>query len=198
MTEQSPIYFFINKPYGVISQFSGEPGEITLANLFPFPKDVYPVGRLDKDSEGLLIITNDKALTDRLLHPKNQHERTYHAQVEGIPNEEDIQKLALGVSISIDGKKYQTKPCRAKIIESANTAERVPPIRVRKSIPTSWLELNLIEGKNRQVRKMTAAIGFPTLRLIRVSIENLKLADLQNEICMRIDRESLYKKLNLR
>ncbi|MBK7958146.1 MAG: pseudouridine synthase [Bacteroidetes bacterium] len=193
MTEQSPIYFFINKPYGVISQFSGEPGEITLANLFSFPKDVYPVGRLDKDSEGLLIITNDKALTDRLLHPRNQHERTYHAQVEGLPNEENIQKLALGVSISIDGKKYQTKPCRAKILESVTTAERVPPIRVRKSIPTSWLELNLIEGKNRQVRKMTAAIGFPTLRLIRVAIENLKLADLQNEICMRIDRESLYK-----
>ena len=170
---------------------------MTLVHIFPFPKDVYPIGRLDKDSEGLLIITNDKALTDRLLHPKHQHERTYFAQVEGIPNPEDLQKLSAGVTITVDGKKYQTKPCRAKLIEPKDIADRTPPIRVRKLIPTSWIELKLIEGKNRQVRKMTAAIGFPTLRLIRVAIEDLKLEDLNHEICMSIQRDSLYKKLRL-
>lgn len=168
-------YYLLNKPYGVLSQFNDSENRPTLSGLFNFPKDVYPVGRLDMDSEGLLLLTNDKQLTDFLLNPKNKHEREYFAQVEGIPTKEALQKLCAGVVI--EGKK--TLPAKAKIIDDPNFPPRVPPIRDRKTIPTCWISLTLIEGRNRQVRKMTAAVGFPTLRLVRVRIEKLLLADLK-------------------
>ena len=164
-----------NKPYGVLSQFTpdGSPNR-TLAE-FSFPKDVYPLGRLDADSEGLLLLSDEPGLNTRLLDPKRQHPRIYWAQVEGIINEDALAKLARGPIIQ--GRKSET--CRARIIEpNPEPAPRDPPIRVRKSIPTAWVELELIEGKNRQVRRMTAAVGHPTLRLIRVQIGEFVLGDL--------------------
>ena len=168
-------YFILNKPYGVLSQFSDKENRITLSSLHNFPSDVYPVGRLDMDSEGLLIITNDKSLTDYLLNPKNKHEREYFVQVEGIPSENDLQKLRNGIILK-DGL---TLPAKAKIIDEPDFQPRVPPIRERKNIPTSWLSLTLIEGRNRQVRRMTSAIGFPTLRLVRVRINKLFLNEMK-------------------
>lgn len=168
-------YFAINKPYGVLSQFTDKEGRRTLKSLFNFPKDVYPVGRLDMDSEGLLLLTNDKFLTNYLLNPKNKHEREYFVQVEGIPTDEAIQKLSDG--LVIEGRK--TLPAKVKLIDEPDFPPRIPPIRERKTIPTSWLSITLIEGRNRQVRKMTAAVGFPTLRLVRVRIKNILLGELK-------------------
>lgn len=157
-----------HKPYGVLCQFTpDQPGQRTLAE-FDFPKGVYPVGRLDLDSEGMLLLSDEPGFNNRLLDPKTAHPRTYQAQVEGIPDAGAIQRLAKG-GIPIQG--YQTRPCRARLLDAEPVvAPRDPPVRFRQSIPTSWIELQLIEGKNRQVRRMTAAVGFPTLRLIRVAI----------------------------
>jgi 23S rRNA pseudouridine2457 synthase len=205
-----------NKPYGVISQFTGDgPSTRTLAE-FGFPKNVYPIGRLDADSEGLLLLSGEPEWNERLLHPRHAHEREYWAQVEKIPAPEALKKMERG--ISIQGRK--TLRCRAWILEPqpevvqlrrnqqsragvspAHVGEadgllaltrspgrrdacptlippRQPPIRFRKSVPDCWIGLELIEGKNRQVRRMTAAIGHPTLRLIRVRIGQFKLGDL--------------------
>lgn len=165
-----------HKPYGVLSQFTpDQPGQRTLAE-FNFPKGVYPVGRLDMDSEGLLLLSDEKVWNDKLLNPAHAHERTYHVQVEGKATRDSVIRLQKGVLI----QGYQTLPCRAeRLSPDPAYPPRVPPIRERKNIPTSWLEIKLIEGKNRQVRRMTAAVGFPTLRLIRVAMGNLKLADLE-------------------
>lgn len=170
-------YYIVFKPYGMLSQFSREGGDApTLADLgFHFEKDVYPVGRLDADSEGLLLLTNDNKLKTSLLDPKNRHWRTYHVQVEGDITEEACIALYNGVDIAVNGKAYRTKKARATPIEPPSLPERNPPIRVRKSIPDSWLSLSLTEGKNRQVRRMTAAVGFPTLRLVRAAIGNLRI-----------------------
>ncbi len=159
----------------MLSQFTKEGDHKTLADLgFNFPKDVYPVGRLDSDSEGLLFLTNDKTINHQLLDPKFKHNRTYLAQVEGLFTEEAKATLQKGVTISVEGTKYQTSPCKVEIVpEPDNLPERNPPIRFRKNIPTSFVKLTLHEGKNRQVRKMTAAVGFPTLRLIRIGIEKI-------------------------
>lgn len=169
-------YFIINKPYGVLSQFTDSGGRNTLKDLYNFPKDVYPIGRLDMDSEGLLILTNDKSLTDYLLNPKHKHEKEYYVQVEGIPAKEALKKLEQGVVI--ENKK--TLPAKAKLINDPNFPPRVPPIRERKNIPTSWISLTITEGRNRQVRKMTAAVGFPTLRLVRVRIKNISMENLKS------------------
>jgi 23S rRNA pseudouridine2457 synthase len=173
-------YYIIYKPFGMLSQFTQEQADqVTLADLnFHFEKDVYPVGRLDADSEGLLILTNDKALNTKLLDPKKAHPRTYWVQVEGAPNFPDLKPLEQGVEISIDGKKHKTLPAKVEILkEIPNLPERVPPIRVRKSIPDTWISLTITEGKNRQVRRMCAAIGFPVLRLVRGKIGKLTWGD---------------------
>lgn len=167
-------YFLLNKPYGVLTQFTDKENRPTLS-IYKLPKDVYPVGRLDLDSEGLLLITNDKSITNYLLNPKFKHEREYYVQVEGIPTKEAIQKLIDGVVI--ENKK--TLPAKVKLIDDPGFEERNPPIRKRKNIPTSWLSITIYEGRNRQVRKMTAAVGYPTLRLIRVRIKNLTLGKLK-------------------
>ncbi len=175
-------YYIIYKPFGMLSQFTQEvPGQVTLANLdFKFPGNVYPVGRLDADSEGLLFLTDDKNVNNKLLNPKNQHPRTYMAQVEGIPEAAALEQLCKGVAISIDGKKHTTAPAKAKIPETVpEFPERNPPIRVRKSIPDTWIELELMEGKNRQVRRMCAAVGLPVLRLVRVAIGEVTLGNMQ-------------------
>ncbi|MEY4930359.1 MAG: hypothetical protein RI909_1083 [Bacteroidota bacterium] len=156
------------KPYGVLCQFTeDQPGQKTLAD-FDFPKHVYPVGRLDMDSEGLLLLSDEAKLNDTLLNPKNAHIRSYLVQVEGIPNNEALMRLSNG-SLMIQGHR-----CLRSTVEIVTTCleipPRDPPIRVRKLIPDSWLHIELIEGKNRQVRRMTAAVGHPTLRLIRSKI----------------------------
>lgn len=170
-------YFLFYKPFQVLTQFSAEGEKKTLAHYFKnIPKDIYPVGRLDFDSEGLLLLTNDKKLTLQLLEPRFKHERTYYVQVEGIFDEVAKQKLASGVEINVDGKLYKTLPSKVEIFhDEPLLPERNPPIRFRKNIPTTWISLTLKEGKNRQVRKMTAAAGFPTLRLVRFSIGNIDI-----------------------
>ena len=189
-------YFTIYKPFQVLSQFSSGGGKKTLKDVFSVPPDVYSVGRLDYDSEGLLILTNDKELNHRLLNPLFQHEREYLVEVEGRMPDSEIKKLEAGVSISIDGKSYKTKECRAAILgEPPSVSERTPPVRFRKNIPTSWIKLILTEGKNRQVRKMTAAVGYPTLRLIRVRIENLDLHPLQAGEMRELSKKEMYSKL---
>ena len=180
----------------MLTQFSGE--EFTLASLGDFPKEVYPVGRLDKDSEGLLLLTDDKALNHQLLNPRFGHQRTYYVQVEGIPTPEALAQLQQGVTIQVDGMSYRTKPALVKLLDPAPTLpERNPPIRYRASIPDCWLALTLIEGKNRQVRKMTAAVGFPTLRLVRFSMEKITLNGMDAGEVRELSQELVYRSLGL-
>ncbi len=167
-------YFVLNKPYGVLSQFTDKLNRKTLSGFYDFPKDVYPVGRLDMDSEGLLLLSNDKAMVDFLLNPQNSHEKEYFAQVEGIPEEEDLKKFEEGVII--ENKK--TLPGKAIRIDDPNFPARKPPIFPRKNKSVCWLSITITEGKYRQVRKMTAAIGYPTLRLVRIRIKNIELGNL--------------------
>jgi 23S rRNA pseudouridine2457 synthase len=167
-------YILFYKPYGVLSQFTDEGGRQTLKDYVPVP-DVYPVGRLDWDSEGLVLLTDDGRLQHRLSDPQYGHPRTYLVQVEHLPDQQAIERLTTGVEV----QDYRTKPARVKLLSTEPTLPpRDPPIRDRQNIPTAWLELTLTEGKNRQVRRMTAAVGFPTLRLVRISIGSLSLAGL--------------------
>ena len=166
-----------HKPYGVLSQFTPEPGSKwrTLAE-FGFPRGVYSLGRLDADSEGLLLLSDEPGLNARLLDPRHAHRREYWVQVENIPNAEALRRLE-GGGLQLDN--YRTLPCVARRIDPApNVPPRDPPIRVRQTVPDAWLALELIEGKNRQVRRMTAAVGHPTLRLIRVRIGDFNLGPL--------------------
>jgi 23S rRNA pseudouridine2457 synthase len=164
-----------NKPFGVLSQFTDDGSPNRSLSEFNFPKNVYPIGRLDADSEGLLLLSDEAKWNEKLLHPRHAHDREYWAQVEKIPSSEQLKRLEKG--ILIQGRK--TLPCRARILDpQPKIPARHPPIRFRKSIPDCWIGLELIEGKNRQVRKMTAAISHPTLRLIRVRIGDFLLGDL--------------------
>ena len=162
-----------HKPYGVLSQFTPDhPGQRTLAE-FGFPKEVFPIGRLDQDSEGLLLLGNERAMVSRLLDPVHGHPRTYQVQVEGLPESGTLQRLAKG---GIELKDHRTLPCKVRALDPApDFPPRDPPVRFRKSVPDCWIEMILTEGKNRQVRRMTAAVGHPTLRLVRVAIGKLSL-----------------------
>ncbi|MDX2194873.1 MAG: pseudouridine synthase [Cytophagales bacterium] len=192
-------YYIIYKPYGMLSQFSIESDAPTLAQLHDFPKDVYPVGRLDADTEGLLILTNDTKLNYRLLSPTYAHKRTYYVQTEGVFSTEAIQNLQKGTTISVKGKVHHTQPCHISIIAAEPALPpRNPPIRYRANIPTTWVQIILTEGKNHQVRKMTASQGFPTLRLVRVAIENVLLNTMQPGDVRQIAKDELYNKLNIK
>lgn len=191
-------YFIIHKPFQVLSQFSSEGDKKTLKDFFDVPSNVYPVGRLDFDSEGLLILTNEKKLNHRLLNPSFMHEREYWAQVEGIPDDATLNQLSQGVMINVNGKKILTKKGKVELMKMPpDVSERNPPIRFRKNIPESWLRLTLTEGKNRQVRKMTAAVGFPTLRLIRFRIEGLTLEGLQSGEMKSLSKSEMYNLLKI-
>ena len=165
-----------HKPYGVLTQFTSAGAHRTLKEFINVPA-VYPVGRLDHDSEGLLLLTSDGPLQHRLSDPRFDHPKTYWVQVERVPTEESLARLAAGVEI----QGYRTKPARVRLIggEPEPLTPRDPPVRFRKTVPTAWLELTISEGKNRQIRHMTAAVGHPTLRLIRVAIGDLTLGNLK-------------------
>ena len=189
-------YYIVYKPFQVLSQFTSQERKRTLKDLFPVPGDCYPVGRLDYDSEGLLILTNDTALNHRLLNPQFAHQREYWVQVDGAITTDAIRTLDSGVTITVDGKPYRTRPCIVKLFETPPPVpERSPPIRYRANIPTTWISMSLSEGKNRQVRKMTAQAGFPTLRLIRYRIEKLSLDGLNPGEMRSLSRIETYSLL---
>ena len=163
-----------NKPFGVVSQFSGENKSETLAQFIPISQ-VYAAGRLDKDSEGLLVLTDDGKLQQRISHHKYKKPKSYWVQVEGEPDSTALSTLSTGIELK-DG---MTLPAQVKVIPEPELWSRIPPVRFRKHIPTSWLEISVREGRNRQIRRMTAAAGFPTLRLVRIQVGNWQLGELQ-------------------
>ncbi|NUN69047.1 MAG: pseudouridine synthase [Bacteroidetes bacterium] len=182
------IYILFYKPFNVLSQFSPEPGKKTLSDFLSLPKDVYPVGRLDYDSEGLLLLTNDNVVKKKLTDPSFGHPKTYYAQVERVPDEQALAQLRSGVVI--EGER--TRPAEVTLLsDDPGFPERSVPIRFRKNVPTAWLSIVLREGRNRQVRKMTAAVGHPTLRLVRVRIGALGIDGLTPGSSREIQRSEL-------
>lgn len=202
-------YLLLFKPFNVLCQFSAHEGKRTLADVLPptTPRDVYPVGRLDYDSEGFVLLTNDTAVNHRMLDPVHEHEREYLVQVEGEVTEEGLSKLREGgLDLNLGrGKTHRSRPC--PLVERIILSEgeeappgiepREPPIRARKFIPTSWLRLGMTEGRNRQVRRMVAMVGFPCLRLVRWRVEKLDVAGLGPGEVRVLRREETYEKLQL-
>lgn len=192
-------YYLLHKPFGYLSQFTKEvPDHKVLSDLYEFPKDVYPVGRLDRDSEGLLLLTNDKRLNKDLLDPNANKSKTYWVQIEGVPEEQDLDTLRNGkLKIRVNKKDHKCKTAKVKFLgNTIEIADREPPIRERANIPTSWVQIILTEGKNRQVRKMFAKIGFPVLRLVRVGLGGLSLDSMQTGDIRELTRLEALQALN--
>jgi len=197
--EPQLLYYVCYKPYNVINQFSkAHPDHVSLQDIVKVPKDVYPVGRLDKDSEGLLLLTNDKSINTLLLQPGSKKQKTYLVQVDGDITQDAVLKMSRGVEIKLDTGPYFTKPCDVKKLKQPpGLPERNPPIRMRLHIPTSWIKITLTEGKNRQIRKMSAQVGFPVLRLVRVQIQDLKIGNLQPGELKKMTRDIFFDLLQL-
>lgn len=189
--------FAIYKPFGVLSQFRDEDGHPGLGSLaLGLPKNVWPVGRLDRDSEGLLLVTSDMGLRHKLMDPEAGHSRRYWVQVEGDAQDDMLTPMRAPMTLRIKKREVRTRPAYCQVLTvSPQLPERIPPIRFRQSIPTSWLEMILMEGKNRQVRRMTAAVGLPTLRLVRSGIGRLQLGELslQPGECLELNPEQVRK-----
>ncbi len=188
-------YYTFFKPYDVLSQFTQDvPGQKTLSDFdLPIAKDVYPVGRLDRDSEGLLLLSNDKTLQSKLAAPIAKVWKSYWVQVDGAINHGAIHKLKQGVTIRTKKKEYYTLPAKVEIMERPEGLfDRNPPVRFRKTIPTSWIKISIQEGKNRQIRKMCSAVGFPVLRLIRVSLAKLKVETFKPAHLSKVDYENIF------
>ena len=186
-------YYIVYKPKGCLSQFSKEHGKKALCDFFDLPVDIYPVGRLDEDSEGLLILTNDKTINSLLLDPSNGHWRTYWVQLAGQVTKSAIRELESGVNIAIKGGVHRTLPSKVK---KANPPKNISFFQLSEK-NTSWLRISLQEGKYRQVRKMTAKVGFPTLRLIRTNIEDLDLGNMKAGDCKQFERKKITQKLKI-
>ena len=187
-------YYLLYKPFQVLSQFTSTDGKRCLKDIIDVPVDVYPVGRLDYDSEGLLLLTNDKSINHQLLHPKFEHERTYLVQVDGAITQAAADTLSKGVTINIEGSLYKTKTATVKLLpDTTPVPERNPPIRFRKSIPATWASIQLTEGKNRQVRKMFASVGFPVLRLIRSELGQFTIKDMQPGDCLELTEKQVQE-----
>lgn len=183
-----PRYILFYKPYGVLSQFTPEDGAKSLAE-YGLPRNIYPAGRLDKDSEGLLLLTDDGPLIEKLLNPKNEKPKTYWVLVERVPGQAELQRMRDGLKI----EDYQTRPCEATILlPQPAVPPRNPPVRIRKTVEDIWLKIKIVEGKNRQIRKMTAAIGHPTLRLIRKKIANLDVGNLGEGEWIEIPKSEIH------
>jgi 23S rRNA pseudouridine2457 synthase len=187
-------YFLLNKPYGYLCQFTGEADDLLLGQLFDFPKDVYSIGRLDKDSEGLLILTNDNRFKNKVLSTEDKWEKEYWVQVENEISKEAIISLISGIlEIEHKGQRVKVRKAQCTQIAPPEIEDRNPPIRYRKSIPTSWISLTLTEGKNRQVRKMTAKVGNPTLRLIRYRIGPFNLGKMKAGDVIELGEDEIQK-----
>ena len=192
--EKELYYYKVFKPFGMVSQFTSQHNDPVLGDLYDFPKDVYSVGRLDKDSEGLLLMTNNNEFKTRMLEPDKETPKTYLVQVDGEPNENAIKQLESGtIVISHKGKKHQVATAKCEKIVAPNLPNRSKPVRKRKNIPTTWLKLTIVEGKNRQVRKMTAAVGHPTLRLVRWSVDRFTLEDMHPGDVMPIPKKDIIQ-----
>lgn len=185
------LYFAVHKPYMVLSQFTPEHGKAHLGNYFDFPKDVYSLGRLDEDSEGLLILTNDRELKTCAMNSGLKIPKTYAVQVEGQISDEALQKLAAGLHIRVNGSDFLTAPAEVRRLPDPGFPPRVPPVRK----PSGWISLTIYEGKFRQVRKMTAAAGFPTLRLVRTGYGAITLGNIQPGECVQLSRKAAWLKI---
>ncbi len=197
--EQVKKYYLIYKPYQVLSQFSPKDGKKCLSDYFRFDRDVYSVGRLDYDSEGLMLLTNDNYLKTAVLDPDQKQTKEYLVQVEGDIDESALYSLRKGVTIKLDDGPYTTKPCKAEKLKSEPwLPERNPPIRFRENQPTSWIRITITEGKNRQIRKMAANVGFPALRIVRVAIGEIGLGGLKPGDSKQLREDYVYSQLNIR